>query len=631
MKIRRTLSGLLAAAVLMSSGCMQKQEIVLDGGSTAEESSAPTSAGSTAEESAAAADTASDPLSELKRDADFRQIPETAASDLEWEEMYYGDELIGIKVTGYKGSDPDVHIPEEINGATVNSVDIQNGGVMETLVIPGSVLNISNDSFADDGSASPRLREIFVSPENSSFCSIDGVVYRLNRDNVENNGYISSVYNGTLSVVLVPEAREKEITFPDNVTNVKAYAFRNSHVDSVVLPDTVTAIERQAFEYSRNRSIEFRGDLESIPTNAYYSCAAEQIIFDGSIGTIEDGAFSQAADLKSMIIPEGTSDIGAQAFLECTSLESVVIPGSVSSIGEYAFEHCAALTDIMFSDGLKSIGDYAFDRCNSIAHVDLPSTLESIGEWAFSETRITELTLPDSLTFLNERAISYDEPMTVYYRGVAFSLIPGKRIPSDLLDRINSRSSTANVDCHIRRVGDVLVWDEYPGTQKYYLRWDRSEEECLYNNSVNILYRIQDTGKTDWHADVALSLYAVRSDDTEDYAGAFTYRYDHNQYSWRDAQSAGLTTQGQYHISRVYTRLMWDEYPGASFYSIRGNGIQLDCMGSDSDELMDKMSENGGFQYGSTYTFDLYAYDGDDYSDIYMDTFSFEFSYTPSL
>ena len=52
MRFRRTLSGLLAAAVLLSSGCMQKREINLEEDSTAE-SSAP-SVDFTAEESAAA-------------------------------------------------------------------------------------------------------------------------------------------------------------------------------------------------------------------------------------------------------------------------------------------------------------------------------------------------------------------------------------------------------------------------------------------------------------------------------------------------------------------------------------------------------------------------------------------------
>lgn len=50
MRIRRTLSGLLSAAVLLSSGCMQKKEINLEEESTAE-SSAP-SVNPTVEESA---------------------------------------------------------------------------------------------------------------------------------------------------------------------------------------------------------------------------------------------------------------------------------------------------------------------------------------------------------------------------------------------------------------------------------------------------------------------------------------------------------------------------------------------------------------------------------------------------
>lgn len=150
MRFRRTLSGLLAAAVLLSSGCMQKKEINLEEESTAE-SSAP-SVDSTAEESAAAADPVSELLSALNRDTEFSQFPETPASDFEWEEDYVQDELVGIKITGYTGSDPTVRIPEKINGVTVNIVNIQNGGAMETLAIPACVLNIWNDCDSEDGS-----------------------------------------------------------------------------------------------------------------------------------------------------------------------------------------------------------------------------------------------------------------------------------------------------------------------------------------------------------------------------------------------------------------------------------------------------------------------------------------------
>ena len=126
--------------------------------------------------------------------------------------------------------------------------------------------------------------------------------------------------------------------------------------------------------------------------------------------------------------------------------------------------------------------------------------------------------------------------------------------------------------------------------------------------------------------DVNLTLYAVRADGTEDYAGAFTYRYQNNPYSWQDAQAAGLTTQGSYHISRVYTELMWDEYPGSGFYSIQGNGLNVGVMGNSTTDLIEEMGNNGAFQYGSSYTFDLYAYD-ENYEEVYMDTFSFEYTY----
>ena len=49
-------------------------------------------------------------------------------------------------------------------------------------------------------------------------------------------------------------------------------------------------------------------------------------------------------------------------------------------------------------------------------------------------------------------------------------------------------------------------------------------------------------------------------------------------------------------------------------------------MGNSTTDLIEEMSNNGAFQYGSSYTFDLYAYD-ENYEEVYMDTFSFEYTY----
>lgn len=58
-----------------------------------------------------------------------------------------------------------------------------------------------------------------------------------------------------------------------------------------------------------------------------------------SLRVIEKEALS-GTDAWRIIIPEGTTTIGARAFAGCHSLERVVIPESVTSIADDAFEGC---------------------------------------------------------------------------------------------------------------------------------------------------------------------------------------------------------------------------------------------------------------------------------------------------
>ena len=54
---------------------------------------------------------------------------------------------------------------------------------------------------------------------------------------------------------------------------------------------------------------------------------------------IEEEALA-GTDAWRIVIPEGTTTIGARAFAGCSSLERVIIPESVTRIADDAFEGC---------------------------------------------------------------------------------------------------------------------------------------------------------------------------------------------------------------------------------------------------------------------------------------------------
>ncbi len=94
-------------------------------------------------------------------------------------------------------------------------------------------------------------------------------------------------------------------------------------------------------------------------------------------GAIYDGAFSTAYDfedsssIKSLVIGNGVTGIGASAFEYCSSLESVSIPSSVTYIADYAFYECSSLTSVTIPAGVTSIGDDVFSMCSALAEINV--------------------------------------------------------------------------------------------------------------------------------------------------------------------------------------------------------------------------------------------------------------------
>ena len=104
-------------------------------------------------------------------------------------------------------------------------------------------------------------------------------------------------------------------------------------------------------------------------------------------------------------VPEGETELPAQAFMYCRSLISITLPASLTTIGEYVFAHCASLVLVSHSGGITSIGKYAFLGCRSLTLTSLPDGITSIGQCAFVNCRSLALTsLPNRLTSIGDRA-----------------------------------------------------------------------------------------------------------------------------------------------------------------------------------------------------------------------------------
>ena len=89
---------------------------------------------------------------------------------------------------------------------------------------------------------------------------------------------------------------------------------------------------------------------------------------------------SVGLQLKSVVIPDGITEIGRSAF-SGNQLISITIPSSVTSIGNAAFA-VNQLTSITIPNSVTSIGGDAFSG-NQLTSITIPNSVTSIGNAAF--------------------------------------------------------------------------------------------------------------------------------------------------------------------------------------------------------------------------------------------------------
>ncbi len=165
-----------------------------------------------------------------------------------------------------------------------------------------------------------------------------------------------------------------------------------------------------------------------------YKEAIRSIVLPNGLTTIGAWTFNECSNLSQISIPQNVTSIGDYAFVYCSSLTSVTIPNSVTSIGMSTFAACTGLTSVTIPNSVTSIGEGTFVMCESLVSVEIPSSVTSIGINTFADcTGLTSVTIPNSVTSIEQGAffgcsslISVTIPNSVTSIGsVAFSNCTG--------------------------------------------------------------------------------------------------------------------------------------------------------------------------------------------------------------
>ena len=207
-----------------------------------------------------------------------------------------------------------------------------------------------------------------------------------------------------------------EAVIEDGTVAIADSAFEGmTELISVTVPASVTHIGTDALTSTGLTSIT----VDQANT-VYYS--ESNAIFTYNTGTLVKGT-------ASTVIPDGVTEIAANAFKDVTGLKNVTVPASVTSIGACAFENCSSLESVTLNEAVTALPDGIFRNCTALKEIKIEKTVKDIAGTAFSGCTALKTVWIDSPDVILASDMSLqsghllEHADTVYVSDTAFDIV----------------------------------------------------------------------------------------------------------------------------------------------------------------------------------------------------------------
>jgi len=178
-------------------------------------------------------------------------------------------------------------------------------------------------------------------------------------------GIYNHVFDGCTSLT--------NVKFNDSYTTLGTHVFKNCPLDAVTFPNTLKSIGEYAFESTNLKTVDLSNtQITSLPNGSFYDCEQlSDVKLPKELTYIGEKVFYKST-IASITFPPSLQKIDAWAF-QNTQLTNVVIPTQCSSIEQGAFSDNANLTTVVIN-GLECYLAYqAFCNCSKLTDVYITS------------------------------------------------------------------------------------------------------------------------------------------------------------------------------------------------------------------------------------------------------------------
>jgi len=198
------------------------------------------------------------------------------------------------------------------------------------------------------------------------------------------------------------------------VTAIGRYAFQYSTVRSLTLPDSVKTVGYWAFTDCKDlTSVKFGSGLEIIEIHAFENCPSlTNVEFGDKPVEVHTKAFENTAWLDAQRQKDPLVIINGSLIDGMTARGDVVIPSDVVCVSAGAFTDNADITSVVFPQGVSKLDDDTFARCSNLTTIEAVG-VEKIGSSAVIDcTKLNSLKLSDKLRKIEVFAFDGTNPGT---------------------------------------------------------------------------------------------------------------------------------------------------------------------------------------------------------------------------
>ena len=263
-------------------------------------------------------------------------------------------------------------------------------------------------------------------PDNEIwYTTTDATVVEPYRANVFGTNILSNVYENGKGV----------IKFDGPVTKIGNYAFYGYKSDcekitSITIPNKVVEIGNDAFSSIGNlKIVNIPNSVKTIGSYAFNSCDnLEYINLPNGLERIGIWAFEDCDALTIVTIPDSVVSIDSSPFKMCDNIKEFkgkfaedngrcividgelvsfaigskptdyTIPDIVTKVGKHSISYCNTLVNITIPDSVVEIEQYGVYNCNNLSNITIGNNVVSIGKSAFAFSKISTITIPNSVT-----------------------------------------------------------------------------------------------------------------------------------------------------------------------------------------------------------------------------------------